>query len=68
MENSNRLEAFEKMLEAIQENYETTDGKMKRLKEEGKEKTATFRQLMGNKMLYQNILSLYKLYGLLDKE
>ena len=33
MENSNRLEAFEKMLEAIQENYETTDGKMKRLKE-----------------------------------
>ena len=39
---------------------------MKQLKGEGKEKTATYRQLMGNKLQYQNILSLYKLYDLLD--
>ena len=40
---------------------------MKRLKEEGKEKTATYRQLMGNKMQYQNMLSLYQIYGLTDE-
>ena len=68
MDNERRLEAFEKMLESIQTSYETTDNKMKRLKEEGKEKTATYRQLMGNKMQYQNMLSLYQIYGLLDGE
>ena len=34
----------------------------------GKEKTATYRQLMGNKMQYQNMLSLYQIYGLTDEE
>ena len=33
-----------------------------------KEKTATYRQIMGNKLQYQQMLSLYKLYGLLDEE
>lgn len=65
-ENENRLEAFEKMLEAVQQNYESVDAKMKQLKAEGKEKTATYRQLMGNKMQYQNMLSLYEIYGLLE--
>ena len=41
MENEKRLEAFEKMLIAIQKDYETTECKMKQLKEGGKEKTAT---------------------------
>ena len=59
-----RLEAFEKMLLSVKEQYETADAKMKQLKGEGKEKTV--HQLMGNKLQYQNILSLYKLYDLLD--
>lgn len=67
MENEKRLEAFEKMLLAVQENYEITDQKMKRLKAEGREKSATYRQLMGNKMQYQNMLSMYEIYGLLEK-
>ena len=50
MDEKARLDAFEKMLHANRENYQNTDQKMKRLKEEGKEKTATYRQLMGNKM------------------
>ena len=50
MENEKRLEAFEKMLKAVRENYENADQKMKKLKAEGKEKSATYRQLMGNKM------------------
>ncbi len=68
MENEKRLEAFEKMLKAVRENYENADQKMKKLKAEGKEKSATYRQLMGNKMQYQNMLSMYEIYGLLEKE
>lgn len=67
MENESRLEAFERMLKAVQENYHTADEKMKQLKAEGKEKTATYRQLMGNKMQYQSMLSLYEIYGLLEE-
>lgn len=59
-----RLEAFEKMLAAVQENYDRADSKMKQLKAEGKEKSATYRQMMGSKMQYQNMLSMYRLYGL----
>ncbi len=62
----NREEKFEKMLEDVQKNYSDVVSKMEKLKAEGKTKSATFRQLMGNKLVYQNILSLYKIYGLID--
>ena len=68
LEQEQRLEGFEKMLKAVQENYENTDVKMKELKAEGKEKSATYRQLMGNKLQYQNIISLYQIYGLLEED
>ena len=42
--------------------------KMSQLKVEGKEKSATYRQLMGNKLQYQNMLSLYRLYGLVEDD
>lgn len=61
-----RLEAFEKMLSAVQNGYETANEKMTKLKAEGKEKTVTFRQHMGDKMLYKSMLSMYRLYGLTD--
>lgn len=67
LQSKDRLDAFEKMLIAVQENYEQTDNKMKQLKAEGKEKSATYRQLMGNKLQYQNMLSMYRLYGLLEE-
>lgn len=62
-----RLEAFEKMLIAIQENFDRADRKMKQLKAEGKEKSATYRQMMGSKLQYQNMLSMYRLYGLIGE-
>ena len=68
LEQERRLEGFEKMLKAVQENYENTDVKMKELKAEGKEKSATYRQLMGNKLQYQNMISLYQIYGLLEED
>lgn len=64
--NESRLAAFEKMLAAVEDNLRQTEQKMKKLKDEGKEKSATYRQLMANKLQYQNMLSLYRLYGLIE--
>ena len=56
MEKELRLEAFERMLAAVQVDYDSTTAKMRTLKEAGKEKTATYRQLMGHKLELQNVL------------
>lgn len=66
MEKELRLEAFERMLAAVQADYDSTTAKMRTLKEAGKEKTATYRQLMGHKLELQNVLALYRVYGLLE--
>ena len=63
---SEREEKFEKMLQAVQKQYAATVEKMEVLKAQEKTKTATYRQLLGDKLTLQNILSLYKIYGLLD--
>lgn len=66
MDATERLEAFEKMLSAVQKNYADITEKMEKLKADGKVKSATYRQLMGNKMMYQNMLSMYQIYGLIE--
>ena len=63
---SERKEKFEKMLQAVQEEYGTVSEKMETLKAESKTKTATYRQMTGRKLALQNMLSLYQIYGLLD--
>lgn len=63
-----RLEAFEDMLKAILSQYDSTIEKMAKLKAEGKEKSATYRQLFANKLQLQAMLSYYRTYGLLDNE
>ena len=63
---SEREEKFEKMLQAVQEQYAATVEKMEVLKGQDKTKTATYRQLLGDKLMLQNILSMYRIYGLLD--
>lgn len=60
-----RLKAFEAMLKFVQDNYEDTVFKMEKLKSEGKTKTATYGQLMGNKLTYQNMIAIFKLYDLI---
>ncbi|MDY3225946.1 MAG: hypothetical protein SOW84_08795 [Candidatus Faecousia sp.] len=64
---SEREAQFEKMLAFVQQRYADTVAKMEVLKAENKTKSATFRQLMGDKLTYQNMLTLYQLYGLLDQ-
>lgn len=61
-----RQEQFEKMLQAIQTEYETTVAKMEKLKAEDKTKTTTYKQLIGDKLRLQNMLSMYRIYGLID--
>ena len=63
----NRLEAFEKMLSNIKSQAEFEQAEMDKLKSAGKEKTATYRQYFGNRMLYKMMLEKYEQYGLLDR-
>ncbi len=67
MTEQERLAAFERMLGDVQRNYEELSARLEALKAEGKTKSATFRQYLGNKMTCQYMLSLYKDYGLLDQ-
>ena len=66
MVNMNRLDAFEKMLSDIQKQAQYESSKMEELKAAGKEKSATYRQYFGNRMLYKMILDKYREYGLLE--
>lgn len=61
-----RLTQFEKMLSDIQEKYTLTTAKLDSLKAAGKEKSATFRQLLGDKLLYSSMLTMYNVYGLTE--
>ena len=61
-----RLQAFEKMLEDIQAQAEYESKKMAELKAQGREKSATYRQYFGQRMLYRMILEKYRQYGLID--
>ena len=62
--NERRLHAYEAMHQAIRKEFETISAKMEKLKEEEKTRTATYRQLMGKKLLYKDMLALYEIYGL----
>lgn len=65
--NDNRLDLFEKMLVSVQEEYGDILAKMDKMKAEGKAKTVTYQQMLSRKMMYQNMLSLYQIHGLIEK-
>lgn len=60
-----RLETFERMLADLQARLTATEDRMQALRAQGKEKSVTFRQLMGEKLQLQAMLELYRVYGLL---
>ena len=60
-----RLEAFERMLAYLQARLAATEERMQALRAQGREKSVTFRQLMGEKLQLQAMLELYRVYGLL---
>lgn len=61
-----RLETFEKMLSDIVRESQYEEEQMNRLKAAGKEKTATYRQYLGNRMLYKMMLEKFRAYGLIE--
>ena len=61
-----RLAAFERMLADVQARYRDTVSKMETLKAAGKQKTATYQQLLVSKLNDQNLLAFYRLYGLTE--
>lgn len=63
---SEREEKFEKMMQAVVKQYDDACEKMEALKKEGKTNTVTYKQLMAEKLKNQNIISLYKIYGLMS--
>lgn len=64
MMDQQRLEAFEKMLHQIEMDYAREKELMDQLKAQGKEKSATYRQYMGNRLMYTQFLAIYQAYGL----
>ena len=61
-----RLEAFEAMLAGLQKQAAYKKEQMEKLKAAGKEKSATYRQYLGNRLVYNQIFGWYQQYGLLD--
>ena len=61
-----RLDSFEKMLLSVREQFDEKSRKLTELKNAGKEKTATYRQLFSEKMQLSNTLAMYRLYGLIE--
>ncbi len=62
---NDRLVAFESMLSEIQKDYAFKSEEIEKLKSQGKERSATFKQHLADKLLYQRMLSLYEKHGLL---
>ncbi len=62
-----RLEAFETMREEILKQAETEQNQMDQLRAQGKEKSATYRQYLGNRLFYSRVKDLYRKYGLLEE-
>lgn len=67
MNREERLAAFENMLKNVKDRYADTTEKMEKLKAEGKLKSVTYNQLMAEKLTLQKMLSMYEIYGIIEK-
>ena len=61
----NKLDKYESMKDYILESLDETVIKLEELKKEGKDKTATYRQLTARKLNLQNVVSFYKMFDLI---
>lgn len=62
-----RLTKFEAMLDEIVATAAKEKQQMDALKLAGKEKSATYRQLMANRLMYTQMIELYKQYRLVEE-
>ena len=63
-----RLKRFERALNAIIDGYNELGEKLEVLRNEGKVKTTKFRELLGKKLVYSMIITIFKRYDLIDKD
>ena len=62
-----KLERFEKALSDILNEYDNLGKELEKLRNEGKTKTTKFRELLGKKLVYSMIITIFKRYDLIDK-
>ncbi len=63
-----RLKRFERALNDIIDGYNELGEKLEVLRNEGKVKTTKFRELLGKKLVYSMIITIFKRYDLIDKD
>lgn len=61
-----RLEQFEAMLAEVQRLHSESAARVDQLKSQGKLKGTAIQQALATKMTYQNMLIMYKRFGLVD--
>ena len=61
-----RLENFEKTLQDILAEYDNLGKQLENLRNDGKMKTTKFRELLGKKLVYNMIITIFKRYNLID--
>lgn len=61
-----RLEQFEAMLAEVQRLRDESAARVDQLKSQGKVKGTAMQQAIATKMTYQNMLIMYKRFGLVD--
>ena len=62
-----KLERLEKALSDILNEYDNIRKELEKLRNEGKSKTTKFRELLGKKLVYNMIITIFKRYDLIDK-
>ena len=67
MKKLERLENFEKALQDILNEYDNLGNQLEKLRNDGKMKTTKFRELLGKKLVYNMIITIFKRYNLIDK-
>ena len=63
----NKLERFEKALSDILSEYDKLGKELEILRNEGRQKTTKFRELLGKKLVYSMIITIFKRYDLIEK-
>ena len=61
-----RLERFEKALTDILSEYDNLGKELGKLRDEGKNKTTKFKELLGRKLVYSMIITIFKRYDLIN--
>ena len=64
----NKLERFEKALDDIVNEYIKLGKELEELRNDGKIKTTKFKELLGRKLVYSMIITIFKRYDLIDKD